>query len=194
VSTYSPTNTSTYAPTNTSTYAPTYAPTSYTSSVYSPTSNTSSNYSPTSVYAPQDSHNYVGGTTVSSYTGPVTVTVSNVEQATPQNTVQYVSPPAPYYPPVQPPYYPPAPPYYPPYTQQPSCTITANSGYNFNYGNSATVLSWTSSNANSGYISPLVGTVAPSGSTTVYPNGSTVMIAPMGGAERKNPNPKKPGL
>ena len=173
-STYAPTNVSTYSPTNTSTYAPT----TYTSSVYSPTSN------PTSVYAPSDSHNVVGPTTVTtdSHNNTTVSVVSNTSQAAPQYPVQYVytggyscgsslNPPTYYNPPT-----------YFPYVQAPSCVLTAsNSGYNFNYGAGATVLTWSSTNANSGYITPLVGTVAPSGSTAVYPRGNTLYTLTVSG-------------
>ena len=182
-STYAPTNTSTYAPTNVSTYAPTntstYAPTTYTSSVYSPTSN------PTSVYAPSDSHNVVGPTTVTtdSHNNTTVSVVSNTSQAAPQYPVQYVytggySGGGSY---LNTPTYYNTPTYFP-YVQAPSCVLTAsNSGYNFNYGAGATVLTWSSTNANSGYITPLVGTVAPSGSTAVYPRGNTLYTLTVSG-------------
>ena len=179
-STYAPTNTSTYAPTNVSTYAPTntstYAPTTYTSTVSNPTS----------VYAPSDSHNVVGPTTVTtdSHNNTTVSVVSNTSQAAPQYPVQYMytsggySGGGSYY--SAPSYY--NTPTYFPYVQAPSCVITASaSGYNFNYGAGATVLTWSSTNANSGYITPLVGTVAPSGSTAVYPRGNTLYTLTVSG-------------
>jgi hypothetical protein len=166
-STYAPTTVSTYAPTNTSTYAPT----SYASSVYSPSS----------VYAPSDSHNVVGPTTIStdSHNNTTISVVSNTAQAAPQYPVQYIYGGGSYFGGGS--YYN-TPTYFPSYIQAPTCTITASaSGYNYNYNNRAVVLSWTSTNANSGYITPLVGTVAPAGSTTVYPNQNTLYTLTVSG-------------
>ncbi|MDO8522004.1 MAG: hypothetical protein Q7S08_01810 [bacterium] len=158
--TYAPTNV--YSPTDTFTYAP--------------TSNT------TSVYSPSDSHNVVGPVTTDSHNNTTVTVVSNTSQAAPQYPVQYVSSGYSYgggsY--FTPSYYN-TPTYFPTYAA-PYCTITAsNSGYNYNYGNGATVLSWNSNNANSGYITPLVGTVAPSGSTTIYPNQNTLYTLTVSG-------------
>src|SRR3989344_5305473 len=168
-STYAPTNVSTYAPTNTSTYAPT----TYTSSVYSPTS----------VYAPSDSHNVVGPTTVTtdSHNNTTVSVVSNTSQAAPQYPAQYTPGGGAFF--CGGAYYN-TPPYSPSYAQAPSCVITASAsgdGTGNYYGSGATVLTWSSTNANSGYITPSVGTVAPSGSTAIYPRGNTLYTLTVSG-------------
>ena len=59
----------------------------------------------------------------------------------------------------------------------PTCTLTyaQAGGYNYGYGttytNSGTLLSWSSTNASSAYITN-IGTVSPNGSQTVYPTGN----------------------
>ncbi|MBI5470469.1 hypothetical protein HY968_04110 [Candidatus Kaiserbacteria bacterium] len=64
------------------------------------------------------------------------------------------------------------------YQQRPYCTITLsnynnygnyNNGYNYGYNSGPATLTWTSTNATSGYISPNVGSVSAYGSMTVYP-------------------------
>lgn len=98
--------------------------------------------------------------------GPITVNVAPVSQV-PQYPAQY---------PVQ-------------YTfPTPACTITSsnsyNNGYSYNYNNynQPMTLTWSSSNATSAYISPGVGSVSPTGSMTVYPNGYTTYTMTVYGA------------
>ena len=86
--------------------------------------------------------------------------------------------PAPYYP-VQYTY-----PTQPTYQQQPYCTITVsnynnyngyNNGYNgYNNSYGPATLTWTSTYATSGYISPTVGSVSGYGSMTVYPTSGQI--------------------
>lgn len=84
--------------------------------------------------------------------GNTTATVYPVE---PQYQVQYV----------QPTY------------QRPYCTITINYNTNNNYGpysNQLATLTWSSTGATSGYISPIVGSVSAYGSMTVYPTNGQI--------------------
>ncbi|RJR12995.1 hypothetical protein C4585_02665 [Candidatus Parcubacteria bacterium] len=66
-------------------------------------------------------------------------------------------------------------PSYPYNYARPTCTITYSYGsyHKHGYANQAIVLSWYSYGATSASISPSVGSTATSGSTTVYPSGST---------------------
>ena len=74
--------------------------------------------------------------------------------------------------------------------QAPSCSITtSNSNLNYNYYNytnnnyytGQTLLTWYSNGANSAYISPSVGSVSTSGSTTVFsPGGQTYTLTVSG--------------
>jgi hypothetical protein len=116
-------------------------------------------------------------------------TVTNVTAAPVQYPVTYVQPPVIYQPPVyhQPPVV---------YSQpQPYCTISI-SNYNNNaygqYGSQLATLTWSSSNATSGHISPNVGTVSSYGSMTVYPvSGQTytmTVYGPGGSANCSTPN------
>ncbi|MEK7106756.1 MAG: hypothetical protein AAB899_01040 [Patescibacteria group bacterium] len=174
-----------YAPTTITETTSTFAPTDvYT---YSPTDVFT--YSPTVVYSPTDSHDTVNSNNITNTisnsnntTGPVNISI--VSQAAPQNTVQYVSGGGSYF--NTTPVFFNTPTYFP--SPAPSCRIVAGGGYGFDgfitsnyYGNRAVVLSWTSNNANSGYITPLVGTVAPAGSTTVYPNQNTLYTLTVSG-------------
>ena len=95
-------------------------------------------------------------------TQPVTY-VAPVTYATPQYNVQAYVPPTYNY-----------------NYQTPSCSITAsnsNANYNYynytnnNYYSGQTLLTWYSNGANSAYLSPSVGSVSTSGSTTVFPYG-----------------------
>jgi len=132
-------------------------------------------YAPTTIAT--DSHDYIGPTTVTTDSHNYT-NISVVSQAAPQYPTQYVYGGGSYF--NAPTYYS-TPNYFPTYAP-PSCSITAGPGsYGFNYGNNGTVLSWYSNNANSGYISPLVGTVAPAGSTVVYPNQNTLYTLTVSG-------------
>lgn len=74
--------------------------------------------------------------------------------------------------------------YYYPYTYQyvrwypqPTCTLAAARAGNYygyyGYYSQPVMLSWSSNNATSGYISPTVGSVSAYGQTIVYPNVST---------------------
>lgn len=84
--------------------------------------------------------------------GNTTATVYPVE---PQYQVQYV----------QPTY------------QRPYCTITINYNNSTNYGpysNQLATLTWSSTGATSGYISPIVGSVSAYGSMTVYPTNGQI--------------------
>ena len=70
----------------------------------------------------------------------------------------------------------------PTYTQAPFCTITLSYG---GYQGGAATLTWYSSYATSGYITPGIGAVAPSGSRTVYSGSGTVYtmgVAGQGGS------------
>ena len=55
----------------------------------------------------------------------------------------------------------------------PSCTIYASNAYSSGYYNQPITLTWSSTNATRGYISPNVGNVETHGSRTVYPTGYT---------------------
>ncbi|HWP61250.1 MAG TPA: hypothetical protein VN495_01470, partial [Candidatus Paceibacterota bacterium] len=75
------------------------------------------------------------------------------------------------------------------YPVVPSCTIYASNygsiyGNNYGYNNYSqpVTLTWSSSNATSAYITPNVGTVQPSGSTTVYPSGYTTYTMTVSGS------------
>ncbi len=99
-------------------------------------------------------------------TGPInisnTVNVVPVSQAQPQYLAQYTIPQ---------------------YSRiaAPSCTISASNSYNTGYYNQPITLNWSSSNATSAYITPNVGTVNPSGSTIVYPQGYTTYTLTISG-------------
>ncbi|HEY4517104.1 MAG TPA: hypothetical protein VJG64_04130 [Candidatus Paceibacterota bacterium] len=88
-----------------------------------------------------------------------TVNAAPVVQAQPQRPIQYTFP-------------------------SPACTIYASNAYSYNtYNyNQPITLTWSSSNATSAYISPNVGTVNTSGSTTVYPSGYTTYTLTVSGA------------
>jgi hypothetical protein len=93
--------------------------------------------------------------------GPITISnnvnVVPLSQAQPQRLVQYNLP-------------------------TPSCTISASNSYTYgNYSNQPMTLTWSSSNATSAYISPNVGSVNPSGSTIVYPQGYTTYTLTISG-------------
>jgi len=90
--------------------------------------------------------------------GPITISNTvNVVPAQPQRLAQYTIP-APY------------------------CTITASNAYSYGgYSNQPITLTWVSTNATSAYITPNVGTVNPSGSTVVYPQGYTTYTLTISG-------------
>lgn len=103
-----------------------------------------------------------GGSGGNASNGPInisnTVNVVPLSQAQPQRLVQYTIP-APY------------------------CTITASNAYNYGaYSNQPITLTWNSTNATSAYLTPNVGTVNPSGSTIVYPQGYTTYTLTISGA------------
>src|SRR3989344_2762594 len=154
---------------NTNTYAPYYS--TYISTVSNPTTITDSgNSAYTSTYTSTtniDSHNV---TNVDSHN---VTNVSSVSQATPQYVAQAYLPSYPsYYP-----YYNYTYSYPYTYAATPSCTISARQG-----ANGQTVLTWYSTNATSAYISPAVGTVALSGSTTIYPYGNSLYTLTVSGS------------
>jgi len=71
------------------------------------------------------------------------------------------------------------------YAPQPSCTITITNYNGSNYGpygnNQLATLTWSSQNANNGFISPNVGSVSGYGSMQVYPvNGQTYSMTVYG--------------
>lgn len=184
-STYSPYTSSTYSPYTSSTYAPTtnttstYAPYTYSSSTYAPTSNTTSTYSPytysnngnttdsnNSCTTPGSCSTTVTTTTMNSgnttINSPINITSSNPPAS--QTQIIYNNP-APQ--PITYTYTSPT-----PYQNPPSCVITLSQAA---YGGQAT-LSWSSSNAASGWINN-IGTVAPTGSMLVTPSAGMVYTA-----------------
>ncbi|MDO8562097.1 MAG: hypothetical protein Q7S05_04730 [bacterium] len=134
------------------------------------TCNTNTNIDDHSVFNAPTVITNSGNTTVSNppvvVTQPSVAYVAPVTYAVPQYNVQA---------------------YVPQYTAQPTCSITLNTnGYNnnyYNYGNNQTVLSWTSYNATSAYITPTIGNVALTGSTVVYPGNQfyTMTVSGPGG-------------
>ncbi len=100
--------------------------------------------------------------TATASTGPInitnTVNMIPVSKIQPQTLAQYTVP------------------------QTPSCTINASSYVSYGaYSNQPITLSWSSNNATSAYITPLVGSVSTSGSTIVYPQGYTTYTLTVSG-------------
>jgi hypothetical protein len=108
-------------------------------------------------------------------------TVTPVAQTAPQYPVVYQQPPVVYQPPV----------YQPPVIVQPrpSCTISIsnyNGGGYGQYGTQLATLSWSSSAATNGYISPNVGSVSGYGSMQVYPTSGQMYTMTVYGAGGSN--------
>jgi hypothetical protein len=124
-----------------------------------PNTNTNTNYTPS--YSTSQSTTGAITNNNNSSTGPITISnnvnVVPVQQAQQQRLVQYQLP-------------------------TPSCTISASNYYTYgtNY-NQPITLTWSSNNATSAYITPNVGSVAPNGSTTVFPQGYTTYTLTISG-------------
>jgi hypothetical protein len=92
--------------------------------------------------------------------GPITLTnnvnVVPLSQAQPQRLVQYTLP-------------------------TPVCNIYASAAYSTGYYNQPVTLTWNSTNAMSAYITPQLGSVSPSGTQIVYPNGYTTYTMTVSG-------------